>query len=839
MAQSPCTILIVDDSPEDQELYRRYLKRDSTYSYTILEASLGQQGLDLWQQHQPDLVLLDYRLPDLDGLEFLTALQALSQQSCLPVIIVTGQGNEAIAVQAMKAGAQDYLLKGKITPETLQRAVTSAIETVQLRTQLQQRIERERLVAQITLQIHQSLGIDEILQTTVTEIRRFLQTDRVLVFQLVPPSNNVVVAESVTEAWRSVLFSHIHDPCFDENHIEQYRQGRVVTKTDIYDGSLTECHVEFLAQFQVRANLVVPILRDGLLWGLLIAHHCTAPRSWQALEVELLQQLALHLGIALQQANAYAQLQRQSEARYRAIVEDQTDLIIRYLPDTTVQFANGAFLRYFDLTLEEILGKSYEAVIFADDRERVAQVINSMNAQNPTITVENRVIARGEVRWTQWISRMLFDEQGTFTEFQAVGRDITQIKEAEAQLRHGIEQTALANAELARAAQLKDEFLANMSHELRTPLNSILGLSEVLLEEIFGSLSDRQRKFLQTIEQSGKHLLALINDILDLSKIESGKVEIELSSVALPTICESSLNFVRQQAQQKQIQLTCEIDNNLPTMQADERRIAQVLINLLTNAVKFTPDGGHVKLAVRLNPSLPAIEFCVTDSGIGIPPEHLNQIFQPFVQVDSSLSRRYAGTGLGLSIIKRIVDLHGGSIQVESEVGRGSCFTVALPWYPTSNPTTPQLPKFKLSQDENQPIPTTETSTATLPSPRLLLAEDNEDNIMTLLTYLEASNFQVMLAHNGLEAVQMAKQHQPDLILMDIQMPEMDGLEAIRQIRADTQTSAIPIIALTALAMPGDAERCLDEGANDYLSKPVKLKQLVERISQQLPQRSS
>ncbi|MEH1916380.1 response regulator [Nostoc sp.] len=956
MSQRWRTVLIVDDSPEDRELYRRYLLSDREYSHTILEATLGKQGLELWQQHQPDVVLLDYRLPDLDGLEFLARLQSCLQQPCFPVIMVTGQGNEAIAVQAMKAGAQDYLVKGQITAQGLHLAMNRAIASLQIRTQLQQQIERERLTRQISQQIHQSLELDEILQTTVTEVRQFLQTDRVIVFQLDSDVNGIVVAESVVGEWRAVMSAKIYDPCFAESCIERYQQGRVMAKSDIYDGSLAPCHVEFLAQFQVWANLVVPILRDDHLWGLLIAHHCTAPRSWQSMEIELLQQLAVHLGIALQQANAYAQLEQQSEARYRAIVEDQTELIARYLPDSTIQFVNSAYCRYFGLKPEEIIGKSFQPVIFAEDREMVTRLVNSMSAENPTVTVENRVMINGEIRWTQWINRMIFNQQGQCTEFQSVGRDITKLKEAEVQLRHSSERVSLANAELARAARLKDEFLANMSHELRTPLNSILGLSEALLEEVFGSLTPKQSQFLKTIEQSGEHLLALINDILDLSKIESGKMEIELRPVSLDSVCESSLNFVKEQARQKQIQLTCEIDRTITEIEADERRLLQVLVNLLTNAVKFTPDEGRVKFEVKMNSPQQAVEFRVTDNGIGISPENLSQIFQPFIQLDSSLSRRYTGTGLGLSIIQRIVDLHGGSIHVESEVGRGSCFSVMLPWHPLFKQDDSPLPEAPLNEGEIQQALVVEDSgvaanqikryfaelgatsvihpvgegvlkvalqvkpdvivldillpkssgwevlrelkahpqTQNIPiilisvvdersrslelgsteyllkplsrqkfyqalnrifakvqspnpqaaivmaaaesaqTPKILLAEDNEANITTLMSYLEAYNFQVMLARNGLEAVQMAKQHQPHLILMDIQMPQMDGLEATRQIRADTKTHSIPIIALTALVMPGDLERCVEAGANHYLAKPIKLKQLLEMIAQQL-----
>lgn len=333
MNQLQRTVLIVDDLAEDRELYRRCLLRDQDYSYEFLEAESGCQGLELCQQNQPDVILLDYRLPDLDGLGFLAKLQ--TQQPFLPVIMLTGQGNEVIAVQAIKAGAQDYLVKGQISPESLQLAVNGAIEAVQLRSQLQQRIEKERLIAQISQQINQSLNLDEILQTTVTEVRQFLNVDRVIVFQLQPDGNGKIVTESVQAKWQSLLSSTHYDPClaennirqrlevlnydphFNQNYVEHYHQGWVTAKSDIYDGSMEPCHVELLARFQVKANLVIPIMHEKQFWGLLIAHHCASPRVWQPLEIELLQQLTTHVSIALRQAELYQQTQYELAKRQK------------------------------------------------------------------------------------------------------------------------------------------------------------------------------------------------------------------------------------------------------------------------------------------------------------------------------------------------------------------------------------------------------------------------------------------------------------------------------------------------------------------------------------------
>lgn len=339
MSQTQYTLLLVDDSSEDRELYRRFLLKDPACSYRVLEAATGRQGLALWHQHHPDIILLDYRLPDLDGLEILAQLSGSRQNSrqnsgqlpCLPVVMLTGLGNEAIAVKAIKAGAQDYLVKGQMTPESLQLAVHGAIETVQLHTQLHQRIERERVVSQITRQIHRSLDLDEILQTAVREVRAFLQTDRVVVFRLHSDGTGTVVTEAIGPEWTPLLSTSLYDPCFNTNYVERFRQGLVTVKPDIYDGSIDPCHVELLASLQVRANLVVPILQDNQLWGMLIAHHCAAPRQWQVLEIDLLKELATQLGIALKQAELYQQVQTELAEHKR------TTAALRQSQETTQQ----------------------------------------------------------------------------------------------------------------------------------------------------------------------------------------------------------------------------------------------------------------------------------------------------------------------------------------------------------------------------------------------------------------------------------------------------------------------------------------------------------------------
>ena len=311
------------------------------------------------------------------------------------------------------------------------------------------------------------------------------------------------------------------------------------------------------------------------------------------------------------------------------------------------------------------------------------------------IEVSKLALATGEVqiyehrlhKYGKWVDEEVRISPCGNDEVLVLIRNVSDRKRAEEAITLSNERLITANQELERVTRHKDEFLAIMSHELRTPLNAVLGIAEGLLDQVFGDLNERQKNSLRTIYKSGQHLLDLINDILDIAKIESGKFSLDLAPVIVRAICEGSLDFVKHLAEQKNIQLKLIIGDKVPVAIAiDERRIRQVLINLLGNAVKFTPNDGCVTLTAKLMDSEAPLycdqgelQFCVSDTGIGISPEGVNRLFQPFVQINSSFNRQYAGTGLGLDLVKKLVELHGGSVNVVSEVGKGSCFTVRLP----------------------------------------------------------------------------------------------------------------------------------------------------------------
>ncbi|MFZ5856871.1 MAG: PAS domain S-box protein [Chloroflexota bacterium] len=475
---------------------------------------------------------------------------------------------------------------------------------------------------------------------------------------------------------------------------------------------------------------------------------------------------------------------------------------------------NHAFSELMGKTANEIRGKS----VFDLWPNENAVLFN--NKDRELLKTQERQVYEGEIPDKHgnhlsviFIKDVYFDESAEVAGVVGAFIDITTRKQAEETLR-------LANAEMERALRLKDEFLANMSHELRTPLNAILGISESLLEQMVGPLNEKQVKYLTTVAESGQHLLELINDVLDLAKINAGRVTLDISKVDVGAVAQSSLRMIYELAQKKGLETTVKIDEAVTTVLADERRLKQMLVNLLINAVKFTPQGGRIGLEINGNPEAKTLHFTIWDTGIGIAQKDLRLLFQPFVQLDAGLTRGSQGTGLGLVLVSQMARLHGGSISVQSEPNKGSRFTISIPW--TIGSQADPLVHNPAVQKPQHP---SEARHATI-----LLVEDTEAVTMLISDYLQKHGYRVVTAGDGLEGLDIAKKTRPDLILMDVMMPKMDGLETTRRIRSEPELAGVPIIGLTALAMTGDRERCLKAGMNDYLSKPIRLQELIQAI---------
>ncbi|NBD34265.1 MAG: PAS domain-containing protein [Cyanobacteria bacterium] len=442
-----------------------------------------------------------------------------------------------------------------------------------------------------------------------------------------------------------------------------------------------------------------------------------------------------------------------------------------------------------------------------DDRDRVYHLFHNAIAQQIPFHTEFRIIHPDQsTRFLKTYGLIRFNAQGNPQSMIGVNFDITELKETQIEL----EQT---NAELLQANRLKDEFLATMNHELRTPLNAILGMSEALEKEMLGTLNPRQHQTLEIIQRSGSHLLDMVNDLLDLSKIESGKKQLHYTLASVVDLCQSAIAIIQPQAQKKQLELETQLPSPTLKVWVEERLLRQVLINLLNNAVKFTPQGGTITLEVRFPISQGDhwIRFAVTDTGIGIAEKNLQKIFQPFVQIDSALNRSYQGTGIGLSLVKKIVERHGGEVTVTSQEGKGSCFAIDLPCIMTnfaSNLQQAGLPE--------------KAGTA----PVILVIDRDEGDLMTVSNYLEAKGYHLLVGADLEKALPLARSNCPDLVI--ITWEASDGLEVIRTLRREGELANTPIIAIAPQTLSD--EENWEKEITHYFIKPIKLQALAKTV---------
>ena len=370
-----------------------------------------------------------------------------------------------------------------------------------------------------------------------------------------------------------------------------------------------------------------------------------------------------------------------------------------------------------------------------------------------------------------------------------------------------------ANVQINEVSRLKSEFLANMSHELRTPLNSILGFSEILKDNLAGVLSDEQRvECLEAIHASGEHLLQLINDVLDMSKIEAGRMDLVLEEFAVDSSIREVITVVKSLAGRKNIELSIATEPEDLVVYADKGKFKQVIYNLLSNAIKFTPESGSVFVDTKVREQAGDMLVTVTDTGVGIPAEHIDKIWGEFYMVQGE-HQTQKGTGLGLALVRKLVELHGGQIDVFSEEDKGSTFSFTMPL------------EAGAAQGEQQSL-----------SRLILLVDDNPSNLELTRMILTAGGYRVEVATDGQEGLLKAKELKPSLILMDIQLPGMDGLMATRALKSDPDTAGIKVVALTANAMKGTKEEALQAGCIGYIPKPIDVKRFVRDITEFLRQ---
>jgi len=523
---------------------------------------------------------------------------------------------------------------------------------------------------------------------------------------------------------------------------------------------------------------------------------------------------------------------RLSEERHRLLADNALDVIWTMELDGTISYVSPAIEKVrgytpaeaMRQTIDEIHPPESQAVTLGYFARLLAAVQAGLPIENFRGDLEYRC-KDGSTFWTEVLAYPLFRPDGSFVQLLGVTRDLSQRKRYEHEL-----QRARDAAESANRA--KSDFLANMSHEIRTPMNAIIGLTTLALD---GELKTQQRDYLDKVLTAAKNLLSIINDILDYSKVEAGHLEIEHTPFRLGDVVQNAASLFMALIEEKNLEFTLRLAPDLPDhLIGDSLRLGQVLNNLVSNAVKFTQHGG-VQLSVELvellqnNPPSVWLRFTITDSGIGISPAHLQQLFSPFSQADASIARQFGGTGLGLSICKRLVELMGGEISAESREGQGSTFTFSVRFELALQVTDNLLEASGRGNhaSNNGLLENLRRSAASIQGAQILLVEDNPLNQLVAKDLMAKIGVQVILAENGGEAIDWVRRKRFDAVLMDIHMPMMNGFEATQQLKQLPEGRSLPVIAMTASAMHHEKQECLEAGMDDHLSKPVDPTQLV------------
>ena len=523
--------------------------------------------------------------------------------------------------------------------------------------------------------------------------------------------------------------------------------------------------------------------------------------------------------LELMESERSARAAAKAEGRFRELLEAAPDAILEVDSDGRIVLLNAVAEKVFGYTRAELLGQPMELLIPSDLRSRHEQHRSAYRFHPTTRPMGSGLDLYAQrkdgSRFPVEISLSPLKSEDGFR-VSAIIRDVTERKQAEQriqalnesftrELSTANQQLELRNREVERANRLKSEFLASMSHELRTPLHTIIGFSELLAEELEGPLNEKQKRFMSHIHQDSLHLLELINEVLDLSKIEAGRLELRLETFDLIAAVDEALSSAKALGAQKSIAIESHVPGGI-SLYGDRLRVKEILYNLLSNAVKFTPDGGKIRLEATLEPA--SITISIIDTGIGIAPDEHESVFNKFYQVGSTTKGVREGTGLGLAITKRLVEQHGGKIWVESEPGKGSRFSFTLPL----------MAQAVAPQQRDKPL--------------ILIIDDELAARELLVSYLEPYGYQAAVATSSDEALRQAVELRPDAITLDLVMPGRGGWKLLHELRHTPQTSSIPILVISVL---DEEQSVLAMGASAYLTKPLKKDVFLKELERHVP----
>ncbi|BAY80126.1 multi-sensor hybrid histidine kinase (plasmid) [Nostoc linckia NIES-25] len=771
-------ILLADDNAD----MRDYVKRLLNQHYEVEAVPNGLAALNSVRERLPDLVLTDVMMPFLDGFGLLQALRTDPQTKKVPIILLSARAGEEARVEGLEAGADDYLIKPFSARELLAR-VEAALKMARLRQETMQREQELRFEAEVA-KAH--------LETVLAGIQdQFFVLDREWRYIFV----NQRVAEVVGFSKDELLGRNIWEMFPD------------VVETEFY----TQVHRAIAEQTVVRFEYFYA------KWNRWFENRIYPFNEGVSIFVTDVSDVYEELRLRKQAQEAL----RESEERFRLMADSAPTLIWMAGVDKLCNYFNKTWLDFSGRTIEQEMGNGWTQGVHSDDLQYLLDTyVNAFDARQG-FQMEYRLRRfDGQYRWIFDVGVPRFTAEGDFLGYIGSCIDITERKAAESERDRLLQLEQAARTEAERANRIKDEFLAVLSHELRSPLNPILGWANLLKTREFDQAA--VKKAIATIERNAKLQAQLIEDLLDVSRILQGKLNLNMFPVSLVLVIDAALETVRLAAEAKNIQIHKTLDTSVERVLGDSGRLQQIIWNLLSNAVKFTPEGG--KIEVQLQHVDTQAQITVSDTGKGISHEFLPHVFEYFRQADSTTTRKFGGLGLGLAIVRHLVELHGGTIWAESlGEGQGATFTVRLP-----------LIKKDLSKKQDNSVTESDVSPATeiLTGIKILVVDDDTDTREFHTFVLEQAGAKVTAAASALEALQALAQSKPDVLVSDIGMPETDGHMLMRQVKAlQGQDKQILAIALTAYAGEINQQKALESGFQKHISKPVEPDELVKAIS--------
>ncbi|CAN1209090.1 response regulator [Tumidithrix helvetica PCC 7403] len=832
------SILVVDDNPTNLGVLYDAL---TDAGYEVRVEIDGQNAIQQTQQNPPDLILLDVMMPEIDGFEVCRQLKTSPSTQTIPVIFMTALGDLKDKVTGLGLGAVDYITKPFQEEELLARvqlhmqlshlSKTLAAQNLQLRSltaELEQRV-MER-TGELSESLHELQVMQPLLEDANSQLKEYARTLAQkeemlrLTIENAPIGILTVGFEgrflSVNQAFCQML-GYDEDELLQKNLFEiappSERSENLAELESLRNREVSNIQIE-KRYLRKDGKTIDAIVRSALV--------CNSDR------------LPLCLVLEVEDVTERKQIEETLRLQKRAIAASHNGVVIidTRLPDLPTIYVNPAFERITGYSSAEILGRNCRFLQGSDRNQSGLNELRKALKERRDCTVSLRNYRKdGSLFWNELSISPIYDDLSNLTHYIGIQNDITERKHAEVRQLQLVEQLKQAKDEAESATRAKADFLAMMSHEIRTPMNGVLGMTQLLAET---ELTPEQSKFVRSTQVSGEVLLTVINDILDFSKIESGKLELENAAIDLKAAIANIYDLLLSKAQEKGLSFNYSVHPQVPPyIMGDVTRLRQILLNLISNALKFT-EKGEIEVFVSLKENqLPDLDdsfhllFSVRDTGIGMSTEQLQQLFQPFTQADLSTTRKYGGTGLGLAICQRLVSLMGGEISVESHFGQGSRFSFSI---------TTKIAPANLVETVSQ-IPNTSLKPQGKLSDRLplkiLMAEDNSINQEIVMAMLKKLGYQADVVDNGVAAIAAVKARPYDLMLLDVQMPEMDGLEVANYLVTHWQTFNLTyprprMIAMTANAMQGDREKCLSAGMDDYISKPIMLNVLAQRISQ-------